>query len=147
MSGSWFEYEYERWGKLSMPWDKQSWMHSWSGRVSGSWLQSGRLRLNQEGQATDKAVKKLDAFRERCWCAVMPPLRSVPWRRRVALPTPSAALPFYTGGLLRLKPALEARLGPVQREALLCSYAAAAMLAGKNDVAKEAVRWAHFPRK
>lgn len=57
-----------------------------------------------------EAVKKLDAFMER------------------------------SGGLLRLKPALEARLGPVQREALLCSYAAAAMLAGKNDVAKEAVR-------
>lgn len=48
------------------------------------------------------------------------------------------------GGLLRLKPALEARLGPVQREALLCSYAAAAMMGGKNDVAKEAVRWAPF---
>ncbi|KAI7836263.1 hypothetical protein COHA_009853 [Chlorella ohadii] len=57
-----------------------------------------------------EAVKKLDAFMER------------------------------SGGLLRLKPALEARLGPAQREALLCSYAACALLAGKNDVAKEAVR-------
>ncbi len=56
--------------------------------------------------------------------------------RPICLPVPASA-----GGLLRLKPALEARLGPAQREALLCSYAACAMLAGKNDVAKEAVRW------
>lgn len=41
---------------------------------------------------------------------------------------------------MRLKAGLEARLGPVQREALLASYAAAAMLANKLDIAKEAVR-------
>jgi hypothetical protein len=42
--------------------------------------------------------------------------------------------------VLRLKSALEPRLGPVQREALLASYATAALLANKVDVAKEAVR-------
>lgn len=45
------------------------------------------------------------------------------------------------GGILRIKAGLESRLGAPQREALLCSYAGAALLANKNDVAKEAIRW------
>lgn len=57
-----------------------------------------------------EAVKKLDAFMER------------------------------SGGILRIKAGLESRLGAPQREALLCSYAGAALLANKNDVAKEAIR-------
>lgn len=44
------------------------------------------------------------------------------------------------GGLLRLKGSLELRLGGVQREAILATYATAAMMANKNDIAKEAVR-------
>ena len=61
------------------------------------------------------------------------------------LPVAHASATPAAGGLMRLKPGLEARLGPAQREALLCSYAAAAMLAGKNDIAKEAVRWVAGP--
>ena len=54
-----------------------------------------------------------------------------------ALPAPPRCT---AGGVLRIKPSLESRLGAVQREAVLASYATAALLANKVDVAKEAVR-------
>ena len=44
------------------------------------------------------------------------------------------------GGVLRLKQNLESRLGRPQQEALLTSYGVAALLANKNDIAKEAIR-------
>eukprot|EP00887_Chlorella_sp_A99_P004060 scaffold11.g4060.t1 len=43
-----------------------------------------------------------------------------------------------SGGQLRIKPGLSSRLGPAQREALLASYATAALMGGKPDVAKQA---------
>lgn len=42
--------------------------------------------------------------------------------------------------MLRLKQNLESRLGRPQQEALLTSYGVAALLANKNDIAKEAIR-------
>ncbi|KAI3426329.1 hypothetical protein D9Q98_008702 [Chlorella vulgaris] len=69
-----------------------------------------RASSSTSRKVAGEAVKKLDAFMER------------------------------SGGVLRLKSALEPRLGPMQREALLASYATAALLANKVDVAKEAVR-------
>ena len=44
------------------------------------------------------------------------------------------------GGVLRLKQSLESRLGRPQHEALRASYGVAALLANKNDIAKEAIR-------
>ncbi|KAL4446353.1 hypothetical protein ABPG77_003160 [Micractinium sp. CCAP 211/92] len=62
--------------------------------------------------------------------------------RKVASDCLKKLEPFMerSGGLLRLKSSLELRLGAVQREALLASYATAALLANRVDVAKEAVR-------
>ncbi|KAL4423713.1 hypothetical protein ABPG75_001014 [Micractinium tetrahymenae] len=62
--------------------------------------------------------------------------------RKVAADCLKKLEPFMerSGGLLRLKSSLELRLGAVQREALLASYATAALLANRVDIAKEAVR-------
>ena len=47
---------------------------------------------------------------------------------------------MYAGGVLRLKQSLASRLGRPQQAALLTSYSVAALLANKNDIAKEAIR-------
>lgn len=65
---------------------------------------------NNSRRIASEALKKLDAFTER------------------------------SGGLLKIAGNLDSRLGVNQREALLASYGAAALLAHKSDVAREAVR-------
>jgi hypothetical protein len=92
-----------------------------------------------------ECVKKLDAFMERSgehrdiasasplWQPVFTTMCATsdshcPWNARNA------------GGVLRLKQNLESRLGRPQQEALLTSYGVAALLANKNDIAKEAIR-------
>lgn len=44
------------------------------------------------------------------------------------------------GGTAKLKKGLDSRLGAAQKEALLSNYAALALLAGKVDAAKDAIR-------
>jgi signal recognition particle subunit SRP72 len=69
-------------------------------------------------------------------------LRLRPGDRKSAVEGLKALEPFVerSGGFLRVKSALESRLGATHCEALIGSYASAAVGAGKQDVAREALR-------
>jgi signal recognition particle subunit SRP72 len=69
-------------------------------------------------------------------------LRQRPGDRKSAVESLKALEPFVerSGGFLRVKTGLEGRLGAAHCEALISSYASAAVGAGKQDVAREALR-------
>ncbi|KAG7672384.1 putative Signal recognition particle subunit SRP72 [Nannochloris sp. 'desiccata'] len=69
-------------------------------------------------------------------------LRQRPGDRKAAVESLKAIEPFVerSGGFLRVKTGLEGRLGATHCEALISGYASLAVGAGKQDVAREALR-------
>jgi signal recognition particle subunit SRP72 len=69
-------------------------------------------------------------------------LHQRPGDRKAALEGLKALEPFVerSGGYLRVKSGLEGRLGATHCEAVISSYASAAVGAGKQDIAREALR-------
>jgi len=100
-------------------------------------LSKAAEKLREVVDSNDQTVGAVSALN---LAAVL--LRQRPGDRKAAIEGLKALEPFVerSGGFLRVKSGLEGRLGATHCEAVISSYASAAVGAGKQDVAREALR-------